>query len=140
MQASPYRQLADDFLASSASFCLVVAFVCSYAFKDAALTTLPDIQSKLSAEQRTVYIIDPVTLTAILFASLIATFCISFVLFTIIFAAERRRALREALASKARRLRSTEDDAEVPASPLPAAVSAGSPRRRTCEYHLFLSQ
>ena len=31
--ASPYKKLADDFLASSSSFGLVAVFLCSWAFK-----------------------------------------------------------------------------------------------------------
>ena len=33
VQAAPYVAMADDFLASSASFSLVAIFLCSYAFK-----------------------------------------------------------------------------------------------------------
>ena len=33
VQAAPYVAMADDFLASAASFSLVAIFLCSYAFK-----------------------------------------------------------------------------------------------------------
>ena len=130
VQATPYKQLSDDFLASSASFSLVVFFVCAYAFKDATLTTLPDIESRLSPEQRSIYVLDQLTLTAILMSSLIAALFVSLMLFTVIFARERKLALDAALNSKARRLRSVEDDSEVPAPPL----------TKQYHHHLFLSQ
>ena len=129
VQASPYKHLSDDFLASAASFSLVVVFVCVYAFKDAALTTLPDIQLKLSAEQESIYVIDPAALTAILFGALIGALLVSFGLFGVIYAAEMQRRRRENLAGKARRLRARKDDSEVQAPPLPDGT----------DFHLFLS-
>ena len=39
VQAEPYKEMSDDFLASASSFCLVVVFICAYAFK-VALDTL----------------------------------------------------------------------------------------------------
>ena len=35
VQASPYKEMFDDFLASASSFGLVAAFICAYAFKRA---------------------------------------------------------------------------------------------------------
>ena len=43
VQASPYKVMADDFLASAASFCLVAVFLCSYAFKYSALIHIDDV-------------------------------------------------------------------------------------------------
>ena len=44
VQARPFESLFDDVLASAASFCLVVVFLCAIAFKYLALTQLTDIQ------------------------------------------------------------------------------------------------
>ena len=48
VQASPYKVMANDFLASASSFCLVVFFLCATAFKYMVLSSLPDIQKKMS--------------------------------------------------------------------------------------------
>jgi hypothetical protein len=44
VQASPYVQLSDNFLASASSFSLVVVFLCSGAFKQYEIFGLRDIQ------------------------------------------------------------------------------------------------
>ena len=38
VQASPYRELGDDYFASSCSFCLCVVFVCCIVLKIETLT------------------------------------------------------------------------------------------------------
>ena len=49
VQASPFRDMLDDYLASSASFCLLVIFLCGTAFKISALTELEDIRCSVEA-------------------------------------------------------------------------------------------
>ena len=46
VQASPYKEMSDDFLASASSFGLVIAFICATAFKYSAFTDLNDIQDR----------------------------------------------------------------------------------------------
>jgi hypothetical protein len=51
------RFLADNFLASSCSFALVIFFVCCIMFKLATLTELRELQERMSVEQREVHIL-----------------------------------------------------------------------------------
>ena len=50
--ASPYAAMPNGFLASMASFFLAVFFLAATAFKYNVLTGLPDIQAKMSDEQK----------------------------------------------------------------------------------------
>jgi len=97
--------MSDDFLASSASFCLVVCFTSAYAFKDTALTGLQDIRDKMSIEQKEVYILNTQALTVLITGSAIATLVVSAVIFGVQFAQEGARRRREALTNKAHRLK-----------------------------------
>ena len=117
VQAAPFVALSDNFLAATSSFCLVVVFLCSYAFKDAALVDLPDIQSKLSREQKRTYMVDPVVLSAILIGALFGSLVISFGIFLITLGQERKRQQREARAAKARRLRQWDSNDEAKPEP-----------------------
>jgi hypothetical protein len=128
VQASPYANMSDDLLASSLSFCVAAIFLCSYAFKEASLTGLGAIQDKMSIEQRSLYILNQGTLSAIVTCGVIAALVISGVIFVFQFAEEAARVRREALASKARRLRYVHNDKEVDVP----NINAG-------EFHLFLS-
>ena len=128
VQASPYQSMLDDFLASAASFCLVIVFLCSYAFKDAALTGLDDIQRAMSGEQTEVYVVDPAILTMLIVASVLGAIVVSFVLFAIQFSVEGARLRREELAGKARRLRYRDSD-----------LVAVAPSLAVGDYHIFLS-
>ena len=128
IQANPYQAMDDNFLASSASFALVAFFLCCSAFKSAMLTSLEDIQSKMSIEQRSIYVIDVADLTFIMTLSTFGTLVLSFVIFVIQFAIERERAARMQRASKARRLRFKKNQQEVTAPPV----------QQHC-FHLFLS-
>ncbi len=113
VQASPYESMADDFLASAVSFCLVAVFLCSIGFKQHELVGTDEIERKMSIEQEEYYIVNPETLTFIMLASVLGAIILSFVLFLIQFAAEGRRLRHEALASKARRLRFKQTNEEV---------------------------
>jgi len=128
VQVSPYKQLVDDYLASAASFCLVVIFLCSIAFKYASLVDLDDIREKMSREQRIVYIINQETLTLILIASVFGAIVLSLIFLFKQVADESVRRRRESLASKARRLRYRDGNQEVTAPPI-----------GDNGYHLFLS-
>ena len=129
VQAAPYIGMADDFLASGCSFCLVVIFLCSFAFKDAAVFGLSDIQDKMSREQQSIYVVSQGSLTLIMMASVLGAIVLSFVLFLVQLAHEGARMRRDALASKARRLRRVDDDTEVEVQ----AVEEGG-------FHIFLSR
>eukprot|EP00966_Prymnesium_polylepis_P318861 7364348-Prymnesium_polylepis.1 len=91
VQASPYANMSDDLLASSLSFCVAAIFLCSYAFKEASLTGLGAIQDKMSIEQRSLYILNQGTLSAIVTCGVIAALVISGVIFVFQFAEEAAR-------------------------------------------------
>lgn len=110
----------DNFLASACSFGLVTIFFCAYSFKYLTLTELPDIQSKLSREQRLVYAINPVVVGFIAVGALLGTLAFSLILFAITFHQEQKRLRREARAAKARRLRYETDNEEAIPTALPA--------------------
>ena len=105
VQASPYINMTDDLFASAVSFFLVVVFLVSASFKYSSLIDLKDIQSKMSNEQTDLYILDHLQLTGIIIGAVYSALMVSGSIFTVQFAAEGARRQREALASKARRLR-----------------------------------
>ena len=128
VQASPYKEMSDDFLASVCSFGLVCAFFCSYAFKDYELVGLEDIYARMSLEQRSLYIVNQTTLAFIMLANVLGTLFLSFMLFILQFIIEGRRLRRERRASRARRLRFKSNDEEV----MPPDIGAN-------HFHTFLS-
>ena len=132
VQASPYSEIADDYLASASSFGLVAFFLCSIAFKVESLVGLEDIASKMSIEQESYYSVNQALLILTMFACVVGAFVFSSVLFIVQVAIEGRKRRREALASKARRLRYKADNREV----CPPELSTSSPKKH---YHTFLS-
>ena len=128
VQATPYRDGSDDFLASSASFGLVAIFICATAFKYMELTELEDIQSKMREEQKQIYSADPLLLTVIMGACVFGTLLLSCALFISQAATEGARLRREARAGKARRLRLKKNNEEVEEPPI-----------ESDHFHLFLS-
>ena len=71
LQANPYRNRSDNYLAVAASFSLLMVFFCSIIFKYDALTVSEDLQTKMSIEQKQDYIVDNTILSFILFVSVI---------------------------------------------------------------------
>jgi len=132
VQASPYSEMADDYLASASNFGLVAVFLCSFAFKVETLVGLEDIASKMSIEQESYYSVNQSLLILIMFASVVGALVLSFVLFIVQITIETRRVRREARASKARRLRYKSDSQEVHPPELPTS---------SCKkhFHTFLS-
>ena len=118
VQASPYADISDSFLASVASFALVAVFLCATAFKYIALTDLGDIRAKMSREQRELYQVNAAILTVIVFASVFAALVFSCVLFLVQLRFEDARIRKEARTSKARRLRYKDGQHEVHAPPI----------------------
>ena len=92
------------------------------------MTGLEAIRDKLSIEQRSLYILNQATLSAIMVCGVIAALVISGIIFIFQLAEEAARVRREALASKARRLRYVHNDKEADV----LDIDAG-------EFHLFLS-
>ena len=57
VQAAPYKKLSDDYLASASSLCLLILFLCATEFKHGTLTGLGDIQTKMSIQQKRLYVL-----------------------------------------------------------------------------------
>lgn len=113
VQASPYKELADDMLAASASFCLVAVFLCATGFKYAELAGLDDLQVILSREQKQLFVVNNATLSFLTIASVVGALVISTVIFFVQLGIEDARRRHEARTSKARRLRCVESGREV---------------------------
>ena len=128
VQASPYKEMSDDFLASACSFAVVCVFMVSYAFKDNELVGLEDIYVRMSGEQRSLYILNQTTLAFIMLACVLGTLVLSFILFIMQFTIESQRLRREARANKARRLRYKSNNQEV----MPPSIDDS-------HFHTFLS-
>ena len=133
VQTQPFKALDDDYLASACSFSLVVIFVVSYAFKEAALIDLADIQNKMSLEQRETYVIDYARLSLILLASVAGALLVSFVIFLVQLKIETNRAWQEARMATARRLHYKESGDEVLIYVLPKDTDESK------FWHVFLS-
>ena len=100
VQAAPYIDMSDDFLAAASSFSLLIYFLCCIGFKYSALIELPGIWMRMSGEQQDVYGVNTGVLTAITMVSIIASLAVAGALFLIQLAAEGARLRREALALK----------------------------------------
>ena len=133
VQAAPYVEMSDDFLAACSSFGLFIIFLCSIAFKNHELVGLEDIQDKMSIEQESYYIVRQTALTGIMLATVFSALIISFFIFIVQVGIEARRLKREARASNARRLRYKADNEEVQAPEL-----SNTDSDEKC-FHLFLS-
>lgn len=128
VQASPFKSMGDDFLASACSFFLVIFFVCAYAFRSYEFVGLPDIRDKMSLEQEQVYVVNQTVLTLIIVGTIFGALFVSSFLFFLQLGVEGARMRREARSRKARRLRDKKTGAEVVAPLVP-----------TGSFHIFLS-
>ena len=69
-KAKPYKNATDDYLATVCSFAMLMIFICSTLYKYESLTTAEEISDKMSLEQQDKYIFNPVTVSAIMLASM----------------------------------------------------------------------
>ena len=144
LQARPYKSPFEDQLASAASFSLLVFFLASYAFKDAALVDLPAIQAKMSIEQKSTYVVETRMLTFILLGSLIGTLLISCAIFIIMIYVERQHRMREEAARLLRKLWYSESNTEALPVSMPEWPSYLTPKEecppnQVGPFHIFLS-
>jgi len=144
VQASPYKEMSDDFLASASSFGLVLAFICAYAFKEYEIFGLRDIQDHMSVEQQDLYIVNQHTLTLIMLGSVLGTLVLSLILFVVQFGIEGARLRREAHAKLARRLWYAQDSVEAELAALPPWPSSLMPKEQCAPnqvgpFHVMLS-
>lgn len=140
-QAQPYVSMFDDYFASLCSFSIVVCFLVSFAFKESALLELPDIQAKMSHEQKEIHVLNYELLTLIMAMAVLSTMLLSLVLFGVQLAREAKRWQTEKRAAKARRLRYLDSREEVQVTELPSRPGH-LPKRlpgMVDTFHLFLS-
>ena len=74
LAASPFKRLADDFLAATCSLALSMLFLLSLIYKFGALTQLDDVQEVMSLELQADYVVSYVSLSGILWATCMSTF------------------------------------------------------------------
>ncbi|KAL3909905.1 MAG: hypothetical protein SGPRY_009256, partial [Prymnesium sp.] len=91
VQASPYKEQHDNFLAASISFFLLVYFMFCTSFKYTALTNLEDIQSKMSEEQQKLYVLSVSRLSVIGMTSIVGALVCSIAIFAAQLSAEVAR-------------------------------------------------
>lgn len=128
MQAQPYLNITDDYLANVCSTSIVLIFVACLFIKIAALTELPVVNSVLSLDLKYVFDVPAAALVITLYISILSSVGLSMWLALHQIRAKRKRREREEKASKARRLRYVVDGKIV----IP-------PRLPPNAYHLFLS-
>lgn len=129
LQARPYVRLLDNYLALAASFSLLMLMLVSILYKYDALITVPDLQHKMSHEQRANFIISPLALSCFLFIAVFGSLVAAAVLLVAQVGIEQVRSARLAREAHARRLRYVKDHSAVEAPPADAS-----------NFHLFLSQ
>jgi len=113
MQAWPYRDTVDDYVANACSFALLAAFVCCLMFKVASLSELPDVMSSLSVELQQDFKVNDGFLTLLLGGCVLGVLVVSSFLMASQLARERVKLAREARFSSARRLRYKDTRQEV---------------------------
>ena len=126
--AMPYATYSDNFLAMMCSLGMTMFLLAALILKVNSLVELPEVAERLSEEMEVVHDIDFTALTGVLMACVLCAVVAAAVLLNMQFVAEQARQRHEALAAKARRLRSRPDGTMVHAPP----IEQGG-------YHLFLS-
>ena len=124
LQARPYRRLADNYLAMTASFSLVVLLF------GALLLRVGDVieEAVLPSHVRDLLALQPVVITAALLASVVGSMLVAALVLAQQLAEERTRLVQEARAARTRRLRHRAGGSEVVMPP----IGDG-------DFHLFLS-
>ena len=107
LQAMPYRSKIDNWIALSCSLLLSVILLCSIFYRYESFLELPDIRAIMSLEQRSDFELATLLLLGILILSIFFALFLSALLTWVQWMQEKARKHREALASKARRLRET---------------------------------
>ena len=130
LQAAPFRILSDGYLATGASFFLVLLLASCIVLKTAALTELPGVRERLSPSLASDYSVRGIVLSAALLLSIIGSLLLGTLLLSQQVAAARARRLFDERIADARRLRDRTSHKEVLA-PLLHSVEE--------DYHLFLS-
>lgn len=123
--AAPMRKAADNIVAITCSLLLAMLFVTAIIYKIGDLTTLDDIQSAMTVEQKgTTYAVPHLFVTGVLFVCCLGAFFVLAIVVVVRGASEARRQ------GKLRRLHYTRDGMEVHVERLIAPL----------QYHVFLSR
>lgn len=128
MQAGPFADTADDYLANACSFSLAIVMLCCLVFKIGVLTELEEVWRRMAPEQQETFVVPTDLIVIIIFACVVGALVLSFVLLLGQLARERASIAREAKAAKARRLRDKETQLEVEVPPCDEG-----------HFHVFLS-
>ena len=128
MEAKPYLNISDDYLANVCSFSIVLVYVSCLFIKIDALTELQGVQTVLSLDLKDMFDVPASALIISLYISVLGSIGVSAYLGVRQVRAKRKQREREAKASKARKLRYVHNGEEV----VPPKVAANG-------YHLFLS-
>ena len=133
IQARPFKNLADNFIALAASFFLLALFLCCVLLKLGTLTEIKDVYDRLSATSRDVYHVPVGMLTVGLFFSILGALALSAIILVHQIADDTRRAKQLKLLkerdAQVKRLRYTGSGEVVKPPELKDGI----------EYHLFLS-
>ena len=129
MQAGPFVDTGDDYLANACSFSLVVVFICSSMFKITTLTENRAVVDRMSIEQRYDFNVPADVLTYVLVGAVVGALILSSCVLIVQLDRERAQMAAEKRAAKARRLRYKKTHMEVT---VPALASES-------HFHTFLS-
>ena len=121
VQAKPFRHKADNYVAVACSASLQICFLLCLLFKYSSFTDLPDVNERMSPEQRELYSPDALWITGMMIAAVLFTILTLSIVSTI-------NVLVDDIYTKARRLRSVK-----------TGLSVGAPIISDDGYHFFLS-
>lgn len=127
-QATPFKDMADDFVESATNFALTLISLSCLCFKVAALTKTLAQGDSVPADQVADMQIDPMFLSILMSCALFSALVVSTLVFFSMFQRERMRMRQEKKASKLRRLRYKTDQTEVDVPQIPKG-----------HFHTFLS-
>jgi hypothetical protein len=150
LQAMPFRTLHSNYLACGCNLSLSVMFLCTIFYKySSGLTELPNIDARMSTEQRDDFRLANFALELTFFVAVFGALLGSAFLLTVQLAKEEAARAREERAGKARRLRWLANGHEVVlGEPVVfgtlvdesrSATSVARPSAVALQYHLFLS-
>lgn len=130
MQTAPFRRRSDNFLASSASFSLVVIFACCLAYLFTDILHAPDVAAAMNGSQIHRFSISRLPLTVVFAVAALSTVNFNAIVFVGQVAHERKYLMMEARQRVVRRpLLDAQTGLPVPIPPLES---------EDC-YHIFLS-
>ena len=128
LQAKPYKEPSNDYVALASTASLSVLLWSCVVLKVGVLTDTPEVDAILPPRLRTNFNVPSALLSVVIFASVVFILAISMLIAIHQMRQDLRRRAAEARAAKARRLRYCANNAEV----LPPALPGG-------HFHLFLS-